>query len=359
MTQPDDQQANQQDSRRTPKPHRAQAWQTETWTRGKISGAAYNPRYIDPSSRRRLREGIQDFGLLGPITVNRRSGNIVGGHQRLDALDQLDNSGGNYTLEVAVVDLDPEQEKEANIFLNNPNNQGQFDFSKLQQMYEEGTNPFKAGMEILDLEMDYGEEFARAMQRKYLEQQALDDVEQQHVDEGFQTSPDHEAKVEADIALIKQRKAEYLEKARTANRPDYNLIIVFPAAEELEEWLEGLGYDTTLRALPADDFQRVLEDLAPDTAVFNELDAQGFALEPLVPHLTELAGEEFNAENVSPLLGALIRNAVLAMPPEVVQASRDEHARALAEAEQAAEDGDDVDEEAPDDDGPDEEEAAS
>lgn len=99
--------------------------------RSQCKGAPYNPRTITPSAKRKLRAAIKKVGLLGPITWNRRSGNIVGGHQRIDISDQLMGTK-DYNLTVAAVDLTDAQEREANLLLNNAAAQGDFDLGKLE-----------------------------------------------------------------------------------------------------------------------------------------------------------------------------------------------------------------------------------
>lgn len=98
--------------------------------RSELRGAPYNPRTISDAARRKLRAGIEKVGNLAPIIWNKRSGNIVSGHQRVDTFDKI-NGSSNYTLTVSVVDLDDAAEKEANILLNNPEAQGEYDFEKL------------------------------------------------------------------------------------------------------------------------------------------------------------------------------------------------------------------------------------
>lgn len=68
---------------------------------------------------------------------NRRTGNLVGGHQRLRALDSLNEGNKDYTLRVSVVDLSSKEEKSANILLNNPEAQGEWDFEKLGLMLKD------------------------------------------------------------------------------------------------------------------------------------------------------------------------------------------------------------------------------
>lgn len=71
-------------------------------------------------------------GLISTITWNEPSGNLVGGHQRLAIIDALEGTD-NYLIEVSVVQLTPAQEVEANISLNNPNLQGDWDLELLAE----------------------------------------------------------------------------------------------------------------------------------------------------------------------------------------------------------------------------------
>ena len=102
--------------------------------RSKLKNAPYNPRVIDPVSFRRLKESIERTkGLVEPPVWNKRTGNLVGGHQRLEVLDILKKTM-DYTLVVAVVDLTEPQEIELNIALNNPNLSGQYDLNLLDDL---------------------------------------------------------------------------------------------------------------------------------------------------------------------------------------------------------------------------------
>ena len=115
---------------------RFQSFETETISRKDIKNAEYNPRIMDPESEKRLRKGIREYGLVAPITWNRRTGNVVGGHQRLKQLDALERSD-EYDLTVAVIDVDEREEAKINVQLNNPSMQGDWDLDKLADMTQE------------------------------------------------------------------------------------------------------------------------------------------------------------------------------------------------------------------------------
>ena len=60
------------------------------------------------------KKNIRTFGYLGGIVWNERTGNLIDGHRRLKALDQLNKYDGSndYPVKVEVVDFDEKQEKE-------------------------------------------------------------------------------------------------------------------------------------------------------------------------------------------------------------------------------------------------------
>jgi len=101
---------------------------------GKINPAAYNPRKDlkpgDPEYEK-LKKSIEIFDMVEPLVWNERSGNLVGGHQRLKILIER----GDKEAEVSVVDLDDVKEKALNLALNKI--QGEWDLPKLKDLLEE------------------------------------------------------------------------------------------------------------------------------------------------------------------------------------------------------------------------------
>ena len=115
---------------------RYQAYETETINRSDIKNAPYNPRIMDAKAKKRLKANIAKHGLVAALTWNKRTGNLVGGHQRLEQLDSLEKDK-NYELTVCVIDVDEREEAALNVQLNNPSMQGEWDLDKLANMTEE------------------------------------------------------------------------------------------------------------------------------------------------------------------------------------------------------------------------------
>lgn len=87
-----------------------------------LTPADFNPRKISKEALEGLGHSIKRFGLVQPIIFNKRSGNVVGGHQRLKVLQ----AAGEIETTVIEVDLAPMEEKALNVSLNNPAISGEF-----------------------------------------------------------------------------------------------------------------------------------------------------------------------------------------------------------------------------------------
>jgi len=109
--------------------------ETKKVKRSVLNFASYNPRKISDKAKKALRDNIERVGLLGGIVWNKRTGNIVSGHQRVTILDEINGYDGkenDYFINVEVVDLSEKEEKEQNLFMNNKNVQGEFDEETLK-----------------------------------------------------------------------------------------------------------------------------------------------------------------------------------------------------------------------------------
>ena len=84
---------------------------------GELKAASYNPRKdLKPGDAEyeKLKRSIQEFGYVEPVIWNKRTGTVVGGHQRLKVMKDL----GYEEVDCVVVDLDEQKEKALNIALN-------------------------------------------------------------------------------------------------------------------------------------------------------------------------------------------------------------------------------------------------
>lgn len=127
--------------------------------RSQLKNAPYNPRTLDDKARDKLKRGIKKLGNLAPPTWNRRTGNMVGGHQRLRIFDLLHGTE-DYRLMVAAVDLTDAEEREANLLLNNPEAMGDWDLEKLGGMFKDKAVKIDVdgtGFDVADLYRLFGD----------------------------------------------------------------------------------------------------------------------------------------------------------------------------------------------------------
>jgi ParB-like chromosome segregation protein Spo0J len=95
-----------------------------------LNRADYNPRKISGKARSGLSKSLEKFGIMNLIIWNRKTGNVVGGHQRLDIIE----ARGETETDVVVVNLEPKDEVALNIALNNQALAGDYEASALDQL---------------------------------------------------------------------------------------------------------------------------------------------------------------------------------------------------------------------------------
>lgn len=214
-----------------------------------IQGADYNPRTISEDAAKKLRKELREIGLLSPIVVNRTTGNIVSGHQRIDAMDTLLRKD-DYELTVAMVELTEEEEVRANILMNNPSVMGEWDNDKLVGL--KGIFPdidFKTDLGFDQLDLDYifagSEQFA-----------AVADI---FIPPAAQEAKETIDKMK-DLDKLKQAKREYKEKTREENKngatyqvveDDYHVTFVFNNNSEKRDFMRRIHHKESEKFIKA------------------------------------------------------------------------------------------------------------
>lgn len=182
-----------------------QKFEMDTIRRDAIHGAEYNPRIISEDARKRLRKMLAKHGLVQPLVWNKRTGNLVSGHQRLAALDSLERSQ-DYDLQVAVVDVDEREERVLNVQLNNPSMQGEWDLDKLTEMADAANiSPDEFGFSDGDISVLFGDDSPLA-------EMLADD---ENVTEAKNT-----------LKEIKEHRAESMAKMQEAQAADFYFTVV-------------------------------------------------------------------------------------------------------------------------------------
>lgn len=188
--------------------------------RGQVKNAAYNPRTISADARRRLKAGIKKKGILQPIVWNKRTGNIVGGHQRVSIMDQLQGTQA-YELTVAAVDLPEKEEVEANLLLNNAAAMGEFDLQKLEELIKLPELDIEAtGWDRADIYRLFGSDKALAEMEPEKAQEVAESIKQ--------TAEDYERSMAA---------------AADRDSNDFYMVLVFKSYAERKAFCEDWGLE--------------------------------------------------------------------------------------------------------------------
>jgi hypothetical protein len=199
-----------------------QKFTVERWPRSRIKNAPYNPRTITDDARKRLKRNLASVGLVQTLTVNRVTGNLVAGHQRLAALDALERSQ-DYELDIAVVEMPEKTEREQNLFMNNPAMMGDWDLPALQSLLGE-VDYTEAGFTLTDL--------------------AVLDIEVPADWDAVATpvQPPRVARKDG-TGGVKARRAEYIAQQEYATATDFYLTVVFPDGAARAAFLAHLGFE--------------------------------------------------------------------------------------------------------------------
>lgn len=96
--------------------------------------ADYNPRIMDDEARKRLGDGIEEFGMVIPILARREDRLILGGHQR--TRHALDHGIAEVPV-IFLVGISDRRAKALNVLLNNENAMGRYDYEKLKPILTE------------------------------------------------------------------------------------------------------------------------------------------------------------------------------------------------------------------------------
>lgn len=240
--------------------------------RSQIRFADYNPRTLDEEAKKSLKRGIKKFGLVGGVTVNKRTGfTVVSGHQRLTVMDELQKYDpktmeNDYKVRVDVTDVDEKMEKELNILLNNPNAQGRWDYEKLAQLIPD-IDYKDAGLTDADLNM-IGVDYLLQTEEENNIADALDDLmspiveerEEAKAERAAERALQQEIEREAKVQHMKDVKQQVKESAMAkAEEMDAYVMLSFSSWSAKAEFCERFGYPAEMKIIKGEVFAEQVE----------------------------------------------------------------------------------------------------
>ena len=235
--------------------HPSQNFVVDRIHRSKVKNAPYNPRQIDDHARKKLRNNLKEMGLLDPLVWNKVTGNLVSGHQRLSILDALSKNGEDYSLDFAVVSLSERDEKQQNVFFNNPGAQGTYDPDAIGKMIAEGDIDYKtAGFDNMDVQLLLeGTEYEVTMfDDEAAPKSVQDDLDQLE-----------------EIPRMKRERKAHRERDQKANDPEFYAVVVFPDRDSQGRCMERLGLSRDDRYVDGIRLHTSLEAAKPKVKEYN------------------------------------------------------------------------------------------
>jgi hypothetical protein len=209
-----------------------QKFEPTTIHRAEIKNAPYNPRKISESNIKKLKKNIKEKGFFGGIVVNKTTMNLVSGHQRLAILDSLERKT-DYELTVEMVSLTEKEEKEQNVFFNNPVTQGEFDELKLKDLF--GNIDFQlAGFDAQDL--------------------AVFDIGMNE----FGNKSEDIKEINNIKSVLREHKKKSREKNEMEGNTNFFIALVFETAEEKVLFCDRYKLDILEQYIKAKDFLKLL-----------------------------------------------------------------------------------------------------
>lgn len=181
-----------------------------------IHPAAYNPRVtLKPGDDEweALNSSLDRFGLVEPLVINKTTGLLVSGHQRLNVL----KSQGVDEAEVVLIEVDPEQEKLLNIALNKIDSE--WDYEKLKDLFD-----------------DIDEDDIKFTGFTEDELNSLFDTD-------FSTNDEDETEEENNSEPEKEKPDQ--EEPKQDGVKEFSVFLSFPTKELAEAWLKKRGVEIT------------------------------------------------------------------------------------------------------------------
>lgn len=234
--------------------HPSQKFTIERVHRKQIKNAPYNPRQIGDHERKNLKDNLKEKGLLEPLVWNEETGNLVGGHQRLSILDNLSKTGDDYALDMSVVHLSERDEKEQNVFFNNPGAQGTYDPDAVGKMIVEDDLDYRRlgfdemGVQMLLEGTDYAVTMFDADKAPRSVQDDLDQLDE--------------------IQRMKRERKAHRERDKEANDPEFYAVVVFPNRDAQGQFMERIGMNKNDRYVDGVRLHTSLEASKPKTKTY-------------------------------------------------------------------------------------------
>ncbi|NDV93475.1 DNA methylase [Dysgonomonas sp. 521] len=211
--------------------------------RSEIQLAGYNPRKISNEARKQLKGSLKKYGVVGGLVVNKTTSNtLVSGHQKVSILDELNNFPENdYKIKVELIEVDEKTEKELNIFFNNPNAMGSWDYDILASIIPD-IDYKNAGLTEQDLSI-IGIDISFDVQNDIV-------ADFQELSKPYEEMKDHVKNVKAEV---RKQSNEMVDNHETY------VSLVFKNTKAKESFLQRFGFTQDSKFIQGEEFANMVE----------------------------------------------------------------------------------------------------
>jgi hypothetical protein len=231
--------------------------------RSQINFAPYNPKKHSKEAIAEQRRNIKRVGILGGIIWNKVTGNLVSGHKRTMALDELNKYDGtpetDYDIKVEMVEMDEKTEKEQNIYMDAQGTNTQQDIDLLAVIIPD--IDFKnAGLSDEDLQL-IGVDFTLQTEEERDITSAFDELNApaKKVKEAEKKAKKEKTEEEK-IAHNKEVKAQVMADAQEkAENMESYVMIPFDTYKRKAAFMERFGFDPREKFIKGEVFENMIE----------------------------------------------------------------------------------------------------
>lgn len=215
-------------------------FEIKTIHRSLLKNAPYNPRKISKRAQNKLKKILKQHGLVSPIIWNERTGNIVGGHQKIEIIDSLSKSN-DYELTVSVLNVDEREEVKININLNQSGAQGEFDSELLKCVSDDFDIDLISDLNFDKIELEYNFGI-------YIEDENSDFSN--NIEEALEELNKNK---DAAKEQKKKQREEIKEQRDNGNHElssdtrDYDIIVIFDSNKQKKEFLKSIGKEENVK----------------------------------------------------------------------------------------------------------------
>lgn len=221
--------------------HFMQDFEVITIWRSQIKLSEYNPRIIGDKEYKDLKKSMKKMLLKEPLIWNKKTGHLVGGHQRIRILDEEWNKkheGEDYKLTVAKVDIDLKEEIELNIALNNPRIMGRYSFDKMHDLLTSDFYP-EIDYDVACIKDEDLISFGIASDLTNLENESVADI----INNFEEIKQKEKSSISEEVQKQNTDQVKKIKKDTKANELDTYVTISFTNQDDKRSFMRRIGED--------------------------------------------------------------------------------------------------------------------